>query len=198
MRQMLEQVTECVSRGDLQVECLERSCLRPLLWRQLHTASLLDVGSRPERTSMSTQMLAPACACVVAVAPPLLSQAKLELQQQLGAHRLRVGAQAGGLLPQEDEGQRRRRRLRAVHRRRSRRGAPEHSATRRSIGQTAAEISADNILQGTRRSPQHQRRPARRRRAGRPQQLCPPPVHKPKQTGRQAQARHKPHARRRL
>ena len=58
MRQMLEHVTECAVHGELATETLQQSCLRPLLWRQLHTASLLDVGSRPERTSMYKQMLA--------------------------------------------------------------------------------------------------------------------------------------------
>ena len=57
MRQMIEQVTEFTRRGELAHELLQQSCLRPLLWRQLHTASLLDVGSRPERTSMYIQML---------------------------------------------------------------------------------------------------------------------------------------------
>lgn len=57
MRGMIDSVTEAARRGELTLEVLERSCLRPLLWRQLHTASLLDVGSRPERTSMYQQML---------------------------------------------------------------------------------------------------------------------------------------------
>ncbi|KOO32655.1 ubiquitin-conjugating bir-domain enzyme, partial [Chrysochromulina tobinii] len=58
MGEMLRLVTECVSRGELRDETLKRSCLRPLLWRHLHTASLLDVGSRVERTSMYLQLLA--------------------------------------------------------------------------------------------------------------------------------------------
>ena len=58
MREMIERVTDFTRRGELREEIVRQSCLRPLLWRQLHTASLLDVGSRPERTSMYTQMLA--------------------------------------------------------------------------------------------------------------------------------------------
>ena len=58
MREMIVQVTEFTRRGELRHDLLHQSCLRPLLWRQLHTASLLDVGSRPERMSMYMQMLA--------------------------------------------------------------------------------------------------------------------------------------------
>ena len=57
MREMIEQVTDFTRSGLLKAELVRQSCLRPLLWRQLRTASLLDVGSRPERTSMYTQML---------------------------------------------------------------------------------------------------------------------------------------------
>ena len=57
MREMIERVTDCTRRGELRVDQVRQSCLRPLLWRQLRTASLLDVGSRPERTLMYTQML---------------------------------------------------------------------------------------------------------------------------------------------
>ena len=57
MREMIERVTEFTRRGELVEGTIRQSCLRPLLWRQIATASLLDVGSRPERTSMYTQML---------------------------------------------------------------------------------------------------------------------------------------------
>ena len=34
MREMIEQVTEITRRGELRTQTLQRSCLRPLLWRQ--------------------------------------------------------------------------------------------------------------------------------------------------------------------
>ena len=58
MRQLLAQVTECVDAGQLRPEVLTHSCVRNLMWEQLANGSLLDVGSRPERTSKYTNMLA--------------------------------------------------------------------------------------------------------------------------------------------
>ena len=58
MRSLLAQLVGSVDAGQLRPDVLEHSCARTLLWQQLANGSLLDIGSRPERTSMYSNMLA--------------------------------------------------------------------------------------------------------------------------------------------
>ena len=58
MRSLLAQLVGSVDAGQLRADVLEHSCARTLLWQQLATGSLLDIGSRADRTAMYTNMLA--------------------------------------------------------------------------------------------------------------------------------------------
>ena len=57
MHMLLALLTASAERGEVSVETATTSCLRPMLWSQLHTGSLLEVSSRPERMSMYLSML---------------------------------------------------------------------------------------------------------------------------------------------
>ncbi|KAL1504725.1 hypothetical protein AB1Y20_008503 [Prymnesium parvum] len=57
MREMLAIVTAAALRGEVAADTVASSCLRPLLWQELHTGSLLEVSSRPERISTFVSML---------------------------------------------------------------------------------------------------------------------------------------------